>query len=279
MSDNVRVQDSKKRVVPLGRTELVMGVQQPGAVRSHDDEDGVVEVDFRLERSSLDDRGQPDPAVTAVVMDHVLAAAIRVNPRQLGPLATTQLHFDVLQPFPAVGTTLRARAYAPTVSERGSFATALLLDDQGKEIARSSGWFIEVPGGNPDGLADFLARAEQDIDYGENYSSLASALRFAKVSGSEAAFDEAPELLNENGTLHGGALTVMGLISVSAVMADRQDYVLQSVQVNFLKGAVGPIHCRVWPRHMGRRFRSFEIEVVMQTGAIAATISCGFRIR
>src|SRR5699024_3216854 len=95
-----------------------------------------------IQPTSLGSDLQVDPAITAVIVDHALASAIRANPHMLGSLATTQLHFDILRPFPAIGSLMRATAHAPIVDSGGGYARAILADEKGTEFASASGWFI-----------------------------------------------------------------------------------------------------------------------------------------
>ena len=287
MTHNHLIYAAQEGIVPLGRVERLVGVHSPGA-RSLVGEPtpSAVEAVLTLQPSTFDAQGDPHPAIAAVVMDHVLASAIRTDPKVLGALATTQLHVDILRQFPGVGTSLYARATAPTVDEGAGFSVGNITDADGTEYARASGWFVEVPGGDSEMLTEFLNIANRSIDY-THYASLVKTLGLNRtirlereknpVSEYETLFDEAPELLNENGTLHGGALTMMGIIAAQRAMPDSAKYLLQSFQVDFLKGADGPIRATARPRHLGSRFRSIEVQMATEQRTVA-TVSCGFRL-
>jgi acyl-coenzyme A thioesterase PaaI-like protein len=293
-----------RRMVPIGTTEVLMGLHRPGAVHVNkpDSDNGHAEAILTIQPSTQGLSGRTSDAISAVVIDHILAAAIRAKTSELGPMATTQMNVDILRPLPEAGTRLDVEGESPLAGPWGGMASGSIRGEDGTEYVRASGWYIEVPGADDATVAGFHRRMAQNEPSGDP-GSVAQTLgldveSFAATApgaagegpGEQApprsssflategpAFTARPDIMNENGVLHGGALTMMAILAAEMSMPDRDNYQLQSFKVDFLRGATGEIRTRLRRPHFGRRFRVITVEAYGEAG-VFATVDCGFRI-
>jgi acyl-coenzyme A thioesterase PaaI-like protein len=290
-----------RRMVPLGKTEVLMGLHRPGGVHvSRPGSDaGHATAQLTIQPSTQGLTGRTSDAISAVVIDHILAAAIRAKTSELGPMATTQMHVDLLRPLPQPGTRLDVEGESPVAGPWGGMASGRILGEDGTEYVRASGWYIEVPGADDATIAGFnrlMAETEPSGEPGSVAETLGLDPRsFAPSSRGEThsgpgaprdpsrimegpVFAAKPDIMNENGVLHGGALTMMAVLAAEMSMPDHDGYLLQSFKVDFLRGATGEIRTRMRRPHFGRRFRVITVEAYGESG-IFATVDCGFRIK
>lgn len=277
-----------------------MGLHRPGAVHvaRPDSDGGHAEALMTIQPSTQGLSGRTSDAVSAVVVDHILAAAIRAKTSELGPMATTQMNVDVLEPLPEPGTQLTVVGDSPLAGSWGGMASGSIRGADGTEFVRASGWYIQVPGADDATVAGFhqrMAEREPSAESGsvteilgldpESFAPRADAVGAGDPvdgpggdpSGAGPVYHARPDIMNENGVLHGGALTMMAILAAELSMPDRDDFQVQSFKVDFLRGAVGTVRTRVTPLHFGRRFRVIRVETYGGGGTFA-TVDCGFRV-
>lgn len=277
---------AEPRRVPLGWTEVLVGVHRPGAVAR----EGRASARATVTEAVAQADGRGHPAILAVLADHVLAAAVRAAETGLTAIATTQMHVDVLGPLPAAGEPMVMDGRPLQTFDEGGCASVVMDDGNGRPLAHATGWFIEVKEGTPSHHEGFFTRAARDAGTAQR---LATVLRMDEATAEAPAADRRPragdrltgprfdfddELLNENGTLHGGALTMAALLAAEAVMPDAEAYTLQSFSVDFLRGGAGAMDTTVHVRHGGRRFRSFSVEV-SSGGRVCTVVDCAYRLK
>jgi acyl-coenzyme A thioesterase PaaI-like protein len=67
--------------------------------------------------------------------------------------------------------------------------------------------------------------------------------------------------MNRNGTVHGGAITMMAGLAAQAAIPLPQNFDLQSLRMVFLRPSTGPIATRARIRHTGRSLYIVDVEL------------------
>ncbi|WP_313816578.1 PaaI family thioesterase [Citricoccus sp.] len=256
----------------LGRTEQLTRVQL-FAAQQH----GARERTGTLRTGpwSLDAEGRPTGLSAAVLLDNTLARAIRAAAMDLDWIVTTELQLNFNRPYPAEGTVLESWASAAAVDSLGGMAQASLQDPEGTVYIHATGWFQGV-GPNSGATADQYRRLaslplgpETEVPLatlvGMQGGSMPGDGERPSVTDSfqdGPQFAENVELMNPQGAVHGGALTIMSGLAAQQAMPDRAGFDLQSLRVLFLRPAGGAIAARTRVRHAGRSLRIVDVELV-----------------
>ncbi|REE04950.1 PaaI family thioesterase [Citricoccus nitrophenolicus] len=263
---------SAARPQVLGRTEQLTRVQL-FAAQQH----GARERTGTLRTGpwSLDPEGRPTGLSAAVLLDNTLARAIRAAAMDLDWIVTTELQLNFNGPYPAEGAVLESWASAAAVDSLGGMAQATLQDAEGTVYVHATGWFQSV-GPSSSATADQYSRLASLPLGPETEVSLASLVGMqgntVPTEGERPSvtdhfqngpqFAENDELMNPQGAVHGGALTIMSGLAAQQPMPDRTGFDLQSLRVLFLRPAGGPIATRTRVRHAGRSLRIVDVELV-----------------
>lgn len=258
----------------LGRTEQLMRVQLFEAQqRGARERTGTL----RTGPWSVDPEGRHSGLSAAVVLDNTLARAIRAAAPGLDWIVTTELQLNFSRPFPAEETVLASWASAAAVDSLGGMAQASLQDAEGTVYVNATGWFQGV--GPSSGTTAEQYRRLASLPLGpETEAPLASLMGMHGCTVPDQATNERPsvtdhfqdgpqfaendELMNPQGAVHGGALTIMSGLAAQQAMPDRSGFDLQSLRVLFLRPAGGAIAARTRVRHAGRSLRIVDVELV-----------------
>lgn len=258
----------------LGRTEQLMRVQLFEAQQQGARERTGIQ---RTGPWSRDTEGRPSGLSAAVVLDNTLARAIRAAAPGRDWIVTTELQLNFSLPFPAEETILDSWASAAAVDSLGGMAQATLEDAEGTAYVHATGWFQGV-GPSTSATADQYRRLASLPLGPETEVPLASLMGMHGGTVPDEDADERPsvtdhfqngpqfaendELMNPQGAVHGGALTIMSGLAAQQAMPDRTEFDLQSLRVLFLRPAGGPIAARTRVRHAGRSLRIVDVELV-----------------
>ncbi|WP_353615454.1 acyl-CoA thioesterase domain-containing protein [Arthrobacter sp. OV608] len=263
---------SRGAVAPVsGRVERLMRTRLRGAV------DGTVpECTGSMVTGvwCLDHEGRPTGLTAASLLDQTLATSIRAANPDLTWMVTTELQLNFLAPLPADGTVLEAWTRSGFLDPRGGVSFGSLRGPDGREHVHAVGWFQTV-GPTPAGALDHFNRMgalplgpESDVTLDRllGMRSPASSPEGGKPANTEGFlrgpdFPAVDEFMNRNGTVHGGAMTMMAGLAAHAATPAPDHFDLQSLRMVFLRPSTGPIATRARIRHTGRSLCSVDVEL------------------
>jgi acyl-coenzyme A thioesterase PaaI-like protein len=222
----------------------------------------------------LDREGRPTALTAASLLDQTLATSLRAAAPELTWMVTTELQLNFLVPPPIDGIVLEAWTRSGFVDQRGGVSFGTLRGPDGTEHVHAVGWFQAV-GPSPAGALDHFHSMGALALGPESNVSLDRLLGMRSQAWSAA--DEKPandegflrgpdfpvihEFMNRNGTVHGGAITMMAGLAAKAAIPAPENFDLQSLRMVFLRPSTGPIATRARIRHAGRSLYIVDLEL------------------
>lgn len=258
------VSESRVAATPNGRESACL-VSKPTSVEARfglhscNPRDGDSHTDIQLDTWALDDRGQVQAGVLALLADHTLGEV----PYLLRPPATwsvtTELTLDFVRPVEP-GEALHAWATPTRMEQGGGLVHGVVTDTDESAVALATTRCVFVPAKSEVPLAPVAG-----VNTRKSATSITEHLGLTRSHTDDGAgvhLDDVSGWVNDFGILHGGIWACMAEIAGSEAIA-AQNPALSTAQIHtlyFRSGLPGAsVSLEASVVHMGRRFAVAQV--------------------
>lgn len=197
-----------------------------------------------------------------VLMDDTLGAAAMMHRSEDMWAVTTELVLNIVNPVPSDGSRVMSSAVCLANDAEGGISHGRAFASDGRLLAQGT-TRVKYSPGIPDRVKRQVTAPPVDSTAG-SMSELFSPLPGTSLL--ETRLPANPLFINPHGSVHGGILLTMVDYAASRYVDGISSLGLSTLQLTYVRPAVGELTIRLKERHHGRSLLAVEAEISGESG-------------